>query len=796
MKSIMMKKINILFFLALLLFSCVDEKDIPIVTPEPEDGYINLTVKLPGVATPTSYVLPEEDENLIEEIDILVFGQEGNQEKYLYKVEGTTILDVSGNVNKKTFKAKLKYSNTNVRLVVLANSRSSMKVFPEGTLKENVLNDLIFEASNVWPVPSGGRFKGFPMWGETASVSINPSEKLPEVSLIRALAKIDVVVDAESGPALGFGNKFKLHQVSVHNFVDKGYVSPNKDGFQNNKVTQPNVASGWSASSRKDYSVIPSASNINQEFFREIYVPESKSGNTCIIVAAYYDNSSQPRYYRLDFANEVIQGTPQYLPILRNHRYYFNITGLNNSGYATYNEAAQSKGSNLVYDLKIVDERINNIKYNNQYYLGTNEGTLRVENFNNVQNPGDLIGTTTTEVLVTTNDDSGWTATVDNTHASWLSIDKNKGGSSGTTEIIKVTLEPLVNAFERVGYIDIVAGSLQNRVKIVQRAGANCYMVKPGETVNIPMTMSNADGVERIKVNSNCDVGVLWESQNAVLGIKSYAIETDRRTGYISLTAGSNKGNALIVIKDKSTDEILWSWHIWVMDQSIREFEYRNNVFMERNLGAVSNDDPERYGFLYQWGRKDPFPGAFGTAYGSGTIFVEVEIIKTSADEVTKIEPVILADNFEEARKNPNTFYTSNHAPNFNWYGTTASNNNLWNNAGKKTPYDPCPSGWKVPTSGSGESSAWFGLNSSNSAAEWAKSWLWHFSYYPATGKLDGFDGKLKEAGLTGYLWSATPSVSQAYGFKYGSTDSNINTSYTSNRVDGHAVRCVKEILD
>lgn len=795
MKSIMMKKINILFFLALLLFSCVDEKDVPIVTPEPEDGYINLTVKLPGVATPTSYVLPEEDENLIEEIDILVFGQEGNQEKYLYKVEGTTILDVSGNANKKTFKAKLKYSNTNVRLVVIANSRSSMKDFPEGTLKENVLNDLVFEASNVWPTPSGGRFKGFPMWGETASVSINPSEKLPEVSLIRALAKIDVVVDAESGPSLGFGNKFKLHQVSVHNFVDKGYISPNKDGFQNNKVTQPNVSSAWSASSRKDYSVIPSSSNINQEFFREIYVPESKPESTCIIVAAYYDNSAQPRFYRLDFANEVVQGVPQYLPILRNHRYYFNITGLNNSGYATYNEAANNKGSNLVYDLKIVDERINNIHYNNQYYLGTNEGTLRVENFNNVKNAGDLIGTTTTEILVTTNDESGWKATVDNNYSSWLSIDKNSGGSAGTTEIIKVTLEPLVNAFERVGYVDIVAGSLKNTVKIVQRAGANCYVVKTGETINIPITMSNADGTERIKINSDCIVETLWESQNSVSDIKFYAIDTDRRAGYIRVTGGS-KGNALVVIRDNSSKEILWSWHVWVTNQSIRELEYRDNIFMDRNLGAVSNDDPERYGFLYQWGRKDPFPGAFGIAYGSGTIFVEVEIIKTSADEVTKIESVTLANNFEEARKNPNTFYISSYAPYFDWYGTNNSNNSLWDRSGNKTPYDPCPPGWKVPTSGSGNNSAWFGLNSNNSAVDWNKGWQWHFSIYPATGKLDGFDGKLKEAGSTGYLWSASPSSSQAYGFKYGSTDSNINTSYTGNRVDGHAVRCAKEILD
>ena len=47
--------------------------------------------------------------------------------------------------------------------------------------------------------------------------------------------------------------------------------------------------------------------------------------------------------------------------------------------------------------------------------------------------------------------------------------------------------------------------------------------------------------------------------------------------------------------------------------------------FMTRNLGAIAdasangNAGPETFGLLYQWGRKDPFPGAAGAGVNSAS---------------------------------------------------------------------------------------------------------------------------------------------------------------------------------
>lgn len=55
--------------------------------------------------------------------------------------------------------------------------------------------------------------------------------------------------------------------------------------------------------------------------------------------------------------------------------------------------------------------------------------------------------------------------------------------------------------------------------------------------------------------------------------------------------------------------EILWSWHIWVTNRPITTSGGNDLQWMDRNLGALSNEigDVANRGMLYQWGRKEPF---------------------------------------------------------------------------------------------------------------------------------------------------------------------------------------------
>lgn len=211
---------------------------------------------------------------------------------------------------------------------------------------------------------------------------------------------------------------------------------------------------------------------------------------------------------------------------------------------------------------------------------------------------------------------------------------------------------------------------------------------------------------------------VLWESQN----------ETDASScqGLIAWKpklfhgkllfggGGDGLGNAVIAVRDAS-GTILWSWHIWVTDQEPKGiplnpitdgagFTVSGMQMMDRNLGAFfttgyngKSVDHYDYGCYYQWGRKDPFPGASGDEVNSWFPTTHNENWKDATDGTP-----------EKAVANPMTYYKYG-------YGTadwTVRNDNLWGapltrtvsfngsilntNAGTKSIYDPCPIGWKV----------------------------------------------------------------------------------------------------
>ncbi|KAA6332285.1 hypothetical protein EZS27_019200, partial [termite gut metagenome] len=89
-------------------------------------------------------------------------------------------------------------------------------------------------------------------------------------------------------------------------------------------------------------------------------------------------------------------------------------------------------------------------------------------------------------------------------------------------------------------------------------------------------------------------------------------------------------------------------------------------------------------GLLYQWGRKDPFPGSSGVSSGVEPVIYNVGgIINGIAKEVVPSGP-----NLEISVTHPLTFYYSTEG-NCDWYASGAGvrNNYLWNSAGdKKTP--------------------------------------------------------------------------------------------------------------
>jgi hypothetical protein len=192
------------------------------------------------------------------------------------------------------------------------------------------------------------------------------------------------------------------------------------------------------------------------------------------------------------------------------------------------------------------------------------------------------------------------------------------------------------------------------------------------------------------------------------------SIDYNEARGHVDFRVGTSfgkytKGNVILALKDAS-DNIVWTWHIWITDTE--EIQYDGNKFLDRNIGALSGDTVppaaiDTYGFVYQWGRKDPFVGGDGITYDESNQSLSVAenhtIVNTSVEwgtDVNKWSQVEMSTNtsVEESGKYPMRFFSNGKSLSENdpadWL--YESKTDLWSDDGK-TDYDPCPDGYKVP---------------------------------------------------------------------------------------------------
>lgn len=311
---------------------------------------------------------------------------------------------------------------------------------------------------------------------------------------------------------------------------------------------------------------------------------------------------------------------------------------------------------------------------------------------------------------------------------------------------------------------------------------ANCYIVSAAGKYKFPLCMGNSSE----KIQSAVKAEVLWETRNSNGAVNEGDIVTNVRlnNGYVFFSTPEFKaGNAIIAVKNAS-DEILWSWHIWNCTPAPSTQKLGDVGFMDRNLGALSiKNAPDCFGLLYQWGRKDPFPGAVASSIGSRattTNYSTQPIITATAEKGTVEYSISHPDIFILPQEDSQDWIFGNHSQ------------RLWDSS--KTIYDPCPVGWRIPGT-----DVW---PESDDVTVYDNGVIFNNmleSWFPSTGFLtyEGGDAGKTARAVNDYAFYHTYSGSneQVQGMRL--TLKSPNLKYRNNapvpKGYGNAVRCVKE---
>ena len=303
------------------------------------------------------------------------------------------------------------------------------------------------------------------------------------------------------------------------------------------------------------------------------------------------------------------------------------------------------------------------------------------------------------------------------------------------------------------------------------------------------------------------------------------------------------QGNAVIAIKDASNN-VLWSWHIWVTDENIDNVievtNYQNVKYniMPVNLGWC-DDDVTTYAErsckvrftagdaskevtirqvsasitirgnhpYYQWGRKDPLRPSNGLANTNktwydknGTSSQSNPATENFSAGVTCIMNYILKPDVMQNQVSGDNAYANLWSVDNTVY--TANDNPV-----VKTVYDPSPVGFKLPPGNVFTGFTTTGGSTSTSSeinGTWSSSSLkgWNFYtdssksktiFFPASGYRYRSNGMVSNVSSDGFYWSAVPSGPTKGHYLYFSSLQVIPLSTSNYRAVGFGVRSCQE---
>ena len=310
-------------------------------------------------------------------------------------------------------------------------------------------------------------------------------------------------------------------------------------------------------------------------------------------------------------------------------------------------------------------------------------------------------------------------------------------------------------------------------------------------------------------------VEVVWADAADLVHSPSIAhIGNDAFLDFEVKASDIQSGNAVVAVKKGNT--IVWSWHLWFAPKDALDkipvtnpqgFVYNftkealgwkptqwsgstydkartvkvkvvqtiknGGVAQETVINITQNPGNVRKGAttLYQWGRKDAFPGVATSDLKAGGI------TENAGDNMS----------IKNGIQHPDLYYSwgSNWYNNYSYYNLWSADNIIsgGNNIGNnnpvvKTVYDPCPVGFKMPankaftgfttTSLNSTSQSEMNVDGTDNWQQWTNNFghnFWTNSSktatinFPASGLRSYSNGSLSHVGNFGCYWSAVPYV-------------------------------------
>lgn len=401
---------SFLVLLSLWLTGC---EDIPYAKDESEGERVSLQLNLltPGLMQTSTRAMDASQEVAIDynQIQILAFEKTESGEVFRYNaiISDRTPPTV-------TLRVPVSKHGEEYRFVILANA--PVVSIADGTEKSVALNQFVFDCVGKWNTSSGG-YKKIPMWGELPNPIRITNDRSASILLHRALARVDVGArfkfnnvnpqtgeeyeNAETDKESVWGlDNFKIKEIRVYRTYHKAYVASSQDKMSGNEVVVPSfpVPVAYNSDDGTIYSTLGEADEnpliytldvAQDSYIREIYLPESviidaqsnMDNVPCLVVGGYYGetNGSEITYYRADFATYSNKKLTSYRPILRNHRYVFDIQNVQSPGFETPEQALKSISAPLKLNVVAWNEVPLGYYTQGNYYFGVDNRFIEME---------------------------------------------------------------------------------------------------------------------------------------------------------------------------------------------------------------------------------------------------------------------------------------------------------------------------------------------------------------------------------------------------------------------------------